>query len=52
LAEHIRISNDYDINLPVSEYYTREGKNLNKSGVEPDIKVPGEEALKYIMKIL
>ena len=52
LAEHIRISNDYDINLPVSEYYTNEGKSLGRLGIEPDIKVPGEDAMRYILKIL
>lgn len=51
-AEHIRIINDYDINLPVSDYYTSDGKNLNKTSIEPDIKVPGEDAMKYVMKIL
>ena len=51
-AEHIRISNDYVIIIPVSDYYTSEGKNLNKTGIEPDIKVPGEDAMKYVMKIL
>ncbi len=52
LAEHISIGNDYTVYLPVSEYYTREGKSLNKIGIEPDIKVPGEDAMKYVLKIL
>ncbi len=50
LAERITINNEYDIYLPVSEYYTAEGRSLNKIGIEPDIKVSGEDAMKYVLK--
>jgi len=50
LAERITINSEYDIYLPVSEYYTAEGRSLNKIGIEPDIKVPGQDALNYVLK--
>ena len=50
LAERITINNEYDIYLPVSEYYTAEGRSLNKIGIEPDIKVPSQDALNYVLK--
>jgi C-terminal processing protease CtpA/Prc len=50
LAERISINNEYYIYLPVSEYYTEEGRSLNKIAIEPDIKVYGEDAMKYGLK--
>jgi C-terminal processing protease CtpA/Prc len=50
LAERITINNEYDIYLPVSEYYTAEGRSLNKMGIEPDVKVSGEDGMKYVLK--
>jgi len=50
IAERIMINNEYEINLPVADFYTREGKSLSKEGIEPDIKVPGDDAMKYVLK--
>jgi hypothetical protein len=52
LSENIRINNEYDLNLPVSDFYTDDGKNLNKNGIYPDIQLSGEDALKYVLKML
>jgi len=47
-----KIENEYDLILPDSDYYTCEGKSLNKIGIEPDITVSGEDALNYVLKTL
>jgi len=52
LIENLRINEEYDLVLPVADFYTNEGKNLNKEGIEPDIPVSGEDALNYILKKL
>ena len=52
LYEHILIINGYEIYLPVSDYFTSEGKSLNKIGIEPDIPVSGDDAMKYVLKVL
>ncbi|MCX6225239.1 MAG: S41 family peptidase [Bacteroidia bacterium] len=49
LDEHILINDEFDLILPVSDYYTFGGKSLNKIGIEPDITVSGEDALKYAL---
>lgn len=50
LTESLKINNEYDLILPVADYYTSEGKSLNKVGVEPDINVSGEDALRYVLR--
>ena len=52
LAEHIMINNEYEIYLPIADFYTADGKSLNKIGIEPDVKVSGDDAMKYILKTL
>jgi hypothetical protein len=52
LFENLRINEEYDLVLPVADFYTNEGKSLNKAGIEPDIPVSGEDALGYILKKL
>jgi len=52
LAEHIMINDKYEIYLPVADFYTPDGKSLNKIGIEPDVKVSGDDAMKYILKTL
>ena len=51
LTENLRINNEFDLVLPNSDFYTIEGKNLNKVGVEPDISLPADEVMTYIMKL-
>lgn len=52
LAEKLIINKEFSLNLLVSDYYTSEGKSLNKIGIEPDINVSGQDALEYILKTL
>jgi hypothetical protein len=52
LVEQLPISKQFKLNVPVAEFYTPEGKTTNKDGIEPDVKVTGEDALKYIQKNL
>lgn len=51
LTESLRINNEFDLMLPSSDFYTIDGKNLNKVGVEPDIPLPADEVMTYIMKL-
>ncbi|HSO84918.1 MAG TPA: S41 family peptidase, partial [Draconibacterium sp.] len=52
LVEQITINKQFKLNLPVAEFYTPDGKTPGKEGIEPDIPVTGEDALKYIQKNL
>ncbi len=52
LIENLKINDEYDLVLPVADFYNSEGKNLNKDGIEPDKLVSGEDALTYILKSL
>jgi hypothetical protein len=52
LTERLPINNEYELTLPIAEYYNCEGKSLNKSGIEPDITVSGEDVLRYLLKTL
>ncbi len=50
LSEKFIINNEYELVLPVADYFTCDGRSLEKIGVEPDVKLSGEDALKYILK--
>jgi hypothetical protein len=52
LSESLTINNEYDLNLPVSDFFTVEGKSLNKIGIEPDISKSGEEAMNYVLSVM
>ena len=52
LVEQLPINKQFKLNLPVAEFYTADGKTTIKDGIEPDIKVAGEDALKYTQKNL
>jgi hypothetical protein len=52
LVEQLPISKQFKLNLPVAEFYKPDGKTPGKEGIEPDIAVTGEDALKYIQKNL
>ena len=52
LAEKIKVNKEYELVLPVADFYTCDGKNLEQTGVDPDIAVSGEDAMKYILKSL
>jgi hypothetical protein len=50
LVEQLHINKQFKLTLPVAEFYTSEGKTTGKEGIEPDVKVTGEDALQYIQK--
>ncbi len=50
-SEHVTINSEYELNLPVADFYTGEGKSLNKIGIEPNVTVSGEDAMKYVLKL-
>ncbi len=50
LVEQLVINKQFKLELPVAEFYTAEGKAMDKNGIEPDVSVAVEDALKYIMK--
>ena len=52
IDEPLKINNEFELNLPYSDFYTAEGKSLNQKSIEPDIPVSGEDALKYILMTL
>jgi hypothetical protein len=50
LVEQIPVNKQFKLILPVAGFYTSEGKTAGKEGIEPDVKVTDEDALKYIQK--
>lgn len=52
LTENLQINSEYDLVLPDCDFYSGDGKNLNKVGIEPDIVKSGDEAMKYVLGIL
>lgn len=49
-ARYFKISDDLKMFLPVADYITAEGTRIDKVGVEPDIELPSEKALDYVLK--
>jgi C-terminal processing protease CtpA/Prc len=52
LLENLTVNEEYDLFLPVADFYNSEGKNVSKTGIEPDKIVAGEDALTFILKNL
>lgn len=52
LPERLSINGEYELTLPVADFYSGDGENLNNIGIEPDISVKGEDALQYLLRIL
>lgn len=50
MVERISVNTDFELILPVAEFYPSDGKPLEKNGIEPDKTVTGEDALIYIQK--
>jgi hypothetical protein len=48
-ARYFKISDDLKMFLPVADYITADGTRIDKVGVEPDVKVPAEKALDYVL---
>jgi len=52
LTENLQINSEYDLVLPDCEFYSGDGKRLNKAGLEPDVMKSGDEVMKYILSAL
>ena len=52
LAGNLKLNSEYDLIIPECDFYTVEGKNLNRIGIEPDISKSGDDVMKYIFSAL
>lgn len=43
------ISEALNLFLPISDYLTADGTRIDKVGVEPDVDIPSEQALQYVL---
>jgi hypothetical protein len=51
-ANNIHIMNNFYLFMAIADYYTPDKTRLDKVGVSPDIEVPAEEALDYLIKLI
>lgn len=51
-GRYFNVSDGLNLFLPVADYITAEGTRIDKVGVEPDVEVPAEKALDYILNTL
>jgi len=52
LTENLQINSEYDLVLPDCDFYSGDGKSLNKDGLEPDVVKSGDEVMKYVLSII
>ena len=52
LTENLQINSEYDLVLPDCEFYSGDGKSLNKAGLEPDVMKSGDEVMKYVLSVI
>jgi hypothetical protein len=52
ISENLMINDEFDLILPDSDFYTSDGKNLNRIGVEPDIVKSGDETMNYVLGLI
>lgn len=50
LTELFQIEKRYQIFLQTAQYYDRNGKSYFNQGIEPDLKVPDEDALNFLLR--
>jgi hypothetical protein len=50
LVERLPITAEFELILPVAEFYTAGGKPFEKNGIEPDKPVSNEDVLQYVLK--
>ena len=48
-GERFDINGEYTLWVPTADYYTADGKKLDKIGIEPDIRVKSKKALDYVI---
>jgi hypothetical protein len=51
-ASNIHVIDNFYIFMAIADYYTPDKMRLDQIGVAPDIEVPSEEALDYVLKMI
>ncbi len=51
-GESFKVKESWQITIPTADYFTADGKRLDKIGVEPDHKVKASDALTFVLKKL
>ncbi|WP_250434067.1 S41 family peptidase [Hanstruepera flava] len=46
------VNDDYSVFVPIADYYTSDGKKIDKIGVKPDIEVHPKRAMEYVLNII
>ena len=49
LSESLPISEEYNLQIPVVEFYDTTGKTIRSSGVEPDVSCRPQESMEYVL---
>jgi hypothetical protein len=52
MVERISVNTDFELILPVAEFYSSDGKPFEKNGIEPDKTVTNEDILQFVLKNL
>jgi hypothetical protein len=50
VTESLHLSEEYNLQIPVAEFYDADGKTVTGSGVEPDVSCNPQQAIDYILK--
>lgn len=48
----VRLGNQYILMVPMADYFTIDGRRLDKNGVEPDVPVQSAQALDKVMELI
>jgi hypothetical protein len=48
----VRLGNQYILMVPMADYFTIDGRRLDKNGVEPDVAVDSAKALDKVMELI
>ncbi len=52
LAERLPVTSEFELIIPVAEFYATNGKPVEMKGIEPDKTVSNEDILQYVLKNL
>ena len=50
LSERLLVNKEFELILPVAEFYLSDGKKMEKNGIEPDIDHTEADPIQYILK--
>jgi C-terminal processing protease CtpA/Prc len=51
-AEPFPLSDEFQVYVPIGDYYAADGKRLDQKGAEPDHKVPSAKAYDFVIEKL